>query len=69
MTTVRTLRPVSDPRWGQAPPGVEIEVGPDEAVALHLAGLVEPPEPVHRRPEAATNERRERAVIPSPARR
>lgn len=66
---VRALRPLADPRWGQAPPGAEIDVAPAEAEALRQAGLAEPLGPPRRRPEAATNQRRERAVIPPAERR
>jgi len=42
LATARVLRPIADPRWGQAPPGETIQLPAAEIEALRLAGLVEP---------------------------
>lgn len=46
----RVLRPMADPRWGQAPPGEILEIPATEIEALRLAGLVEPLADRPRRP-------------------
>ena len=54
----RTVRPWQDPRSGViVPPGETVSLPPREAEARRLQGYVQPI-------ETATNERRERAVLP-----
>lgn len=56
LVPARVLRPLADPRWGQAPPGAILELPPTEIEALRLAGLVElmPTDPRPRRTKAAS---------------
>ena len=62
MPDVRILRPHQDERTGRViPPGVVVRRPAPEAESLRLSGIGEI--------VTATNERRERAILPRPTRR